>query len=161
MSIWSIIVAIIMLGLLVTVHELGHFWVARLLKIKAYEVAFFIGPKLIDWRKNDVEYSIRAIPFGAYVRFTDFDEKGEVIGNPKDEDYGFTEYCYSEEIIKHAACEYMIPYYNPNDEKFISSQIIRDFIKNPKRKQPKTRSIRLARFVVRRYEKWKAEQATD
>lgn len=84
-----------------------------------------------------------------------------LFGNPKDEDYGFTEYCYSEEIIKHAACEYMIPYYNPNDEKFISSQIIRDFIKNPKRKQPKTRSIRLARFVVRRYKKWKAEQATD
>ena len=79
MSIWSIIVAIIMLGLLVTVHELGHFWVARLLKIKAYEVAIFVGPKLIDWRKNDVEYSIRAIPFGAYVRFTDFDENGEVI----------------------------------------------------------------------------------
>ncbi len=81
MSVWSIIVAIIMLGLLVTVHELGHFWVARLLKIKAFEVAIFIGPKLVDWRKNDVEYSIRAIPFGAYVRFTDFDEKGEPVSS--------------------------------------------------------------------------------
>ena len=42
MSVWSIIVAIIMLGLLVTIHELGHFWVARLLKIKAYEVSIFV-----------------------------------------------------------------------------------------------------------------------
>ena len=79
MSVWSIIVAIIMLGLLVTIHELGHFWVARLLKIKAYEVSIFVGPKLVDWRKNDVEYSIRALPFGAYVRFTDFDENGNVV----------------------------------------------------------------------------------
>ena len=71
MSAWSIIIAILILGVLVTVHELGHFWVARLLKIKAYEVAIFVGPKLVDWRKNDVEYSIRAIPFGAYVRFND------------------------------------------------------------------------------------------
>ena len=79
MSVWSIVVAILMLGLLVTVHELGHFWVARLLKIKAYEVSIFVGPKLVDWRKNDVEYSIRALPFGAYVRFTDYDENGNVV----------------------------------------------------------------------------------
>ncbi len=79
MSVWSIIVAIIMLGLLVTIHELGHFWVARLLKIKAFEVSIFVGPKLIDWRRKDVEYSIRALPFGAYVRFTDFDENGNTI----------------------------------------------------------------------------------
>ena len=79
MSIWSIIVALLMLGLLVTVHELGHFWVARLLKIKAFEVSIFVGPKLVDWRRNNVEYSIRALPFGAYVRFTDYDEKGNVV----------------------------------------------------------------------------------
>ncbi len=79
MSVWSIVIAVLMIGLLVTVHELGHFWVARLLKIKAYEVSIFIGPKLVDWRKNDVEYSIRAFPFGAYVRFNDFDENGNLI----------------------------------------------------------------------------------
>lgn len=79
MSIWSIVIAIIMLGVLVTIHELGHFWVARLLKIKAYEVSIFVGPKLVDWRRNDVEYSIRALPFGAYVRFNDFDENGNVV----------------------------------------------------------------------------------
>lgn len=79
MSVWSIVVAILILGVLVTVHELGHFWVARLLKIKAFEVAIFVGPKLVDWRRNNVEYSIRAVPFGAYVRFNDFDENGNPI----------------------------------------------------------------------------------
>ncbi|MBP5181006.1 MAG: RIP metalloprotease RseP [Clostridiales bacterium] len=79
MSALGIVAAVFMLGLLVTVHELGHFWVACLLKIRAFEVSIFVGPKLVDWRKNNVEYSIRALPFGAYVRFTDYDENGEVI----------------------------------------------------------------------------------
>ena len=76
----SIFIVIIMLGLLVTVHELGHFWVAKLLGIKAYEVSIFVGPQLFHWKgKDGVEYSIRAIPIGAYVRFTDIDEEGNVI----------------------------------------------------------------------------------
>ncbi|MCR4689171.1 MAG: RIP metalloprotease RseP [Saccharofermentans sp.] len=77
--VWSIVVVILMLGVLVTIHELGHFWVASLLGIKAYEVSIFVGPKLIHWTRNGVEYSIRAIPLGAYVRFTDLDEEGNVI----------------------------------------------------------------------------------
>ncbi len=77
MSVWSILVVILMLGLLVTIHELGHFWVACLFKIKAYEVSIFIGPKLFSWRKNGVDYSIRALPFGAYVRFSEIDDEGK------------------------------------------------------------------------------------
>ena len=46
----SIFIVIIMLGLLVTVHELGHFWVAKLLGIKAYEVSVFVGPQLFHWK---------------------------------------------------------------------------------------------------------------
>jgi len=84
MSIWTIVVLVIMLGILVTVHELGHFFIARLLGIKVFEVSIFVGPALVTWRKNDVEYSIRCIPFGAYVRFTDIDEKGEPIEDDND-----------------------------------------------------------------------------
>ena len=75
MNVWSIVVVIIMLGVLVTIHELGHFWVASLLKIKAFEVSIFVGPKLLHWRHKDCDFSIRCIPFGAYVRFTDIDER--------------------------------------------------------------------------------------
>ena len=76
----SIFIVIIMLGILVTVHELGHFWVAKLLGIKAFEVSIFVGPQLFHWKgKDGVEYSIRAIPVGAYVRFSDIDEEGNVI----------------------------------------------------------------------------------
>lgn len=79
MNAWSIVVVIIMLGLLVTIHELGHFWVACLLKIRAFEVSIFVGPRLIHWKRKNVDYSIRLIPLGAYVRFSDVDENGEAV----------------------------------------------------------------------------------
>ena len=67
MNVWSIVVVIVMLGVLVTIHELGHFWAACLLKIKAFEVSIFVGPRLIHWRRKDVDYSIRLIPLtGTY-----------------------------------------------------------------------------------------------
>ncbi len=79
MNVWSIVVVIIMLGILVTIHELGHFWVACLLKIKAFEVSIFVGPRLIHWTRKGVDYSIRMIPLGAYVRFSELDENGETV----------------------------------------------------------------------------------
>ncbi len=57
---------------------------ACLLKIKAYEVSIFVGPKLFSWNRNGVDYTIRCLPFGAYVRFTDIDEEGVPI-NTDDE----------------------------------------------------------------------------
>ena len=68
-----------MLGVLATLHELGHYWVARLLKIKVFEVSIFVGPKLIKWKHKDVDFSIRMIPVGAYVRFTEIDEEGKAV----------------------------------------------------------------------------------
>ncbi|MBO4242958.1 MAG: RIP metalloprotease RseP [Clostridiales bacterium] len=79
LSIWSILVAILILGVVVTIHEMGHYWVACLLKIKVYEVSFFVGPKLFSWKRKGVDYSVRALPFGAYVRFNDFDENGNML----------------------------------------------------------------------------------
>ncbi|MBR3342050.1 MAG: RIP metalloprotease RseP [Clostridiales bacterium] len=75
----SIIFVIIMLGVLATLHELGHFWVARLLKIKVFEVSIFVGPKLITWTRKGVKFCIRLIPIGAYVRFSEVDDEGYVV----------------------------------------------------------------------------------
>ena len=75
----SIFFVILMLGVLATIHELGHYFVARLLKIKVYEVSIFVGPKLVKWKRNGVDFSIRLIPIGAYVRFSDVDEEGYVV----------------------------------------------------------------------------------
>ena len=75
----SIFFVLIMLGVLATLHELGHYWMARLLKIKVFEVSIFVGPKLLKWKHKDVDFALRMIPVGAYVRFTEIDEEGKAV----------------------------------------------------------------------------------
>ena len=75
----SIIFVLIMLGVLATLHELGHYWMARLLKIRVFEVSIFVGPTLLKWKHKDVDFSLRMIPIGAYVRFTEIDEEGKAV----------------------------------------------------------------------------------
>ncbi len=75
MSVKSIIICLLGLGILAAVHEIGHFIAARILKIKVYELSIFVGPKLFSWKRKDVEYYIRLIPLGAYVRFSEIDEE--------------------------------------------------------------------------------------
>lgn len=75
----SIIFVLIMLGVLATLHELGHYWMARLLKVKVFEVSIFVGPKLLKWKHKDVDFALRMIPVGAYVRFTEIDEEGKAV----------------------------------------------------------------------------------
>lgn len=62
------VVVIVGLGLLVLLHELGHFWVARLVGMKPR--AFYVGfpPVLAKVERNGVEYGFGAIPLGGYVR---------------------------------------------------------------------------------------------
>jgi len=71
------LVAIIVFGILVMIHELGHFTVAKLVGIKVHEFAIGMGPKLIQFRKGETSYSIRALPIGGYVRMEGEDEKSD------------------------------------------------------------------------------------
>lgn len=67
----NILIAILMFTFLVLIHELGHFLTAKKLKVRAYELAIGMGPKIFGKKYNDTEYTLRAIPFLAYVRFGD------------------------------------------------------------------------------------------
>lgn len=71
MSIVYILLAILLLAILITVHEFGHFLAARAMKIEVREFAVGMGPKLIKWksRKYETDFSIRAIPLGGFCAF--------------------------------------------------------------------------------------------
>ena len=56
------------LGLLIVVHEAGHFFMARRLGVRVEEFAFGFGPKLLGWKNGDTEYRVCAIPLGGYVK---------------------------------------------------------------------------------------------
>lgn len=64
----SILIFIIVLSILVIVHELGHFIVARKAGIKVEEFGFGIPPRLIGKKIGETIYSINALPFGGFVR---------------------------------------------------------------------------------------------
>jgi len=66
---------------LVGVHEAGHFFAAKAFGVYVIEYAIGMGPKLVSFRRGETRYSIRAIPFGGYVRMAGEDrrEAGEDI----------------------------------------------------------------------------------
>ena len=65
--------ALIAIGVLVTLHELGHFGVARLCGVRVLRFAVGFGPKVLGWtsRKSGTEYVIGALPLGGYVKMLD------------------------------------------------------------------------------------------
>ncbi len=78
-SIWWLLVA---LGLLITFHEFGHFWVARKLGVRVLRFSIGFGKAIWSRRGADgTEYVIAAIPLGGYVKMLD-EREGEV---PEDE----------------------------------------------------------------------------
>ncbi|MBM7114781.1 RIP metalloprotease RseP [Archangium primigenium] len=59
---------IILLGVLVTVHELGHFLVAKACGVKVLRFSVGFGPKLLGFTKGETEYQLALLPLGGYVK---------------------------------------------------------------------------------------------
>ncbi|MEP6917084.1 MAG: RIP metalloprotease RseP [Acidobacteriota bacterium] len=64
----SILAFIFVLGVLIFVHELGHFLMARRIGVRVLTFSLGFGPKLLAFRRGDTEYCISAIPLGGYVK---------------------------------------------------------------------------------------------
>ena len=81
-----ILLALLLLAILITVHEFGHFLAARAMKIEVREFAIGMGPKLVGWKskKYETDFSIRAIPLGGFCAFYGEDDaKGESKDDPR------------------------------------------------------------------------------
>lgn len=79
MKIFSIIIAIFVFGLLIFIHEMGHFLAARLCKVTVTEFAIGMGPKLVSRvsKKTGTRYSVRAFPFGGFTSMAGEDEESD------------------------------------------------------------------------------------
>jgi regulator of sigma E protease len=64
----TILAFLFVLGVLVFVHELGHFVAARRLGVRVLTFSLGFGPKLLKVRRGDTEYCVSAIPLGGYVK---------------------------------------------------------------------------------------------
>jgi regulator of sigma E protease len=80
----TILATIGVLGVLILVHELGHFMAARAFNIHVSRFSIGLGPRLMGFRWGETEFRISALPLGGYVKLTGMEEMDLVEG--KDDD---------------------------------------------------------------------------
>ncbi len=74
-KVWPFLVAILFFGLLISIHELGHFTFAKLFKVKVNEFALGMGPAIFKKKKGETTYALRLLPIGGYVSMEGEDEE--------------------------------------------------------------------------------------
>jgi len=77
----TIIVFAFILGLLIFVHELGHFLTAKINGVKVEEFAFGFPPRIFSIRRGGTQYSLNAIPIGGYVKILGEEETNREAGS--------------------------------------------------------------------------------
>jgi regulator of sigma E protease len=80
---------VLLLGGLIFVHELGHFLVAKALRVKVLRFSIGFGPRLFGVHRGDTEYRLSALPLGGYVKMAG-DDPSETLA-PEDRGRGFLE----------------------------------------------------------------------
>lgn len=74
---WTILVAILFFGVIIMVHEFGHFSFAKLFGVKVNEFSLGMGPKLLSRKKGETTYSWRLLPIGGFVAMEGEDEASD------------------------------------------------------------------------------------
>ena len=78
----TIVAFLFVLGVLVFVHELGHFLAARRLGVRVLTFSLGFGPKLLKIKRGDTEYCLSAIPLGGYVKMAGENPDDTLSGRP-------------------------------------------------------------------------------
>ncbi len=73
----TLLATIFVFGLLVFVHELGHFLTAKMVRMRVDEFAIGFGPKLVSFRRGETLYSLRIIPLGGFNKIAGMDPDEE------------------------------------------------------------------------------------
>ena len=74
MTILKILAALVIFGIIIMIHEFGHFIVAKWMKVRVNEFAIGMGPKLCSWGKGETTYSLRLLPLGGFCAMEGEDE---------------------------------------------------------------------------------------
>ena len=99
LGLWNAWALLFVVGLLVCIflHEVGHFVTARWTGMKATQFFLFMGPKLWSFRRGEVEYGIRMLPLGAFVRIIGMNNLDEV--DPADEPRAYRNKSYPRRML--------------------------------------------------------------
>jgi regulator of sigma E protease len=83
--IYVVAAVLALFGAAIFIHEFGHFWVARKLGMKVEEFAVGFGPKIRSWKRDGIEYSVRSIPAGGFVKLPQMITAEALEGQSKEE----------------------------------------------------------------------------
>src|SRR5438132_7010757 len=61
---------LVLIGVMILIHELGHFWAARFFDVKVEVFSFGFGPRLFGFRRGETDFRFSAILFGGYVKMS-------------------------------------------------------------------------------------------
>ena len=78
----DVVVVVLVLGLMIFVHELGHFLAAKFFGVRVLVFSLGFGKRLLHWTRADTDYRISALPFGGYVKMAGDDPSAERTGEP-------------------------------------------------------------------------------
>src|ERR1039458_7115173 len=78
---------VVLVGVMVIVHEFGHFAVAKLLKVRVEAFSFGFGPRLFGFKYGETDYKVCLLPLGGFVKMTG-ENPGE--GEPVDDPAAFS-----------------------------------------------------------------------
>jgi regulator of sigma E protease len=78
----SVFYFLLMIGVMILVHELGHYWAARYFDVKVETFSFGFGPRLFGWKSGDTDFRVSAIPFGGYVKMSGEQPGDEAASDP-------------------------------------------------------------------------------
>ena len=78
----NIVAFVIVLGFLIFAHEAGHFFVAKLFKVRVLVFSFGFGRRLFGFRKGPTDYRVSLIPLGGYVRMAGDTPEDNNTGEP-------------------------------------------------------------------------------
>lgn len=75
----SIIVFLVVFSIIVTIHEFGHYYVAKKSGVLVREFALGMGPKVFAFKRGETTFTIRALPLGGFVRMAGYDDTTDQI----------------------------------------------------------------------------------
>ncbi len=124
----TILAFIIVFGIIVIVHEFGHFYFAKKAGVLVREFSIGMGPKLFQTHRNETSYTIRVLPLGGYVMMAGFEEEEDIrLGMPAllhlDEKDQVTEIDLSDENMRTTGVPVEVLEYDFEDKLFIKGSV--------------------------------------
>jgi regulator of sigma E protease len=74
---------LVLIGIMIMIHELGHFWAARHFDVKVEAFSFGFGPRLFGFRRGETDYRVSLVLFGGYVKMAGEQVTDEHLDDPR------------------------------------------------------------------------------